>query len=327
MVPPFIFIFLLSLVLCLPESAYTQTVQPCDKWAVEVCQSPLNTLDYGDPGCTNDCHRVHYYFYLIRKGSENSTSNDETFTFSDLSVTGTLSVSQGSVPTGMSLSEVNIAQSVACSTTIPGLNQGTPNSPLLNYDVQSNQFTYQVSPTTGNYLNWTVYGRFPLFVLTVDVYPGETVQPTGMTSSFTVMDGSGTVNCTNQTVITCGTADDLNKNLLPLTDCTSTAGSPTFKIGNAENVPVNGFPNRKRMLVWVSGPANTTFSWNVTYSPFCSSGSCLTVTEIPGNYLMMAGLNIVRYQFIGFLPIRSSMNFLCLQARPYRPIWTAKRSL
>ena len=268
MAVPLSIALLLALVLGFPAPAASQTVPDCTKWAVEVCEAPLNyrTDIYGDQGCTDNCYRVYYHFYLIRVGAENNTSTDQSFIFTSLSVTGTLSVAPApSSAAGIGLSEVNVAQSVAGSTVLPGLNNsGIANCPVLGYDAQSNQITYQVSSNNPSQpvLNWSVYGRLPLFVLAVDVYPGETVQPTGLGYNFTLTNanGSNPVICSNQPTVCTGS--DLYKTIAaPTVNCASSAGAPTLRIGSAENAAAPGFPNRKRMPVWVDGPDNTSFSW------------------------------------------------------------------
>gem|GEM_PF-1171348 len=263
-------LFLLLMQL-LPTQASAQIGSQCNEWAIEVCEAPLpyNTDAYGiSAGCADNCYRVYYYFYLIKVGSQGNPQMEQSFTFTSLSLSGTLAVTPGDLSaTGLGLSEVNVKESVSCSGDFPGLNNpGNPNSPILSYDATSNVFTYQVSSgdPTQPVLNWPVFGRLPLFVLAVDVFPNETVEPTGMAYSFTITNSSGSnpVTC-NGVAQVCTNPLNFYKTIAQTTtSCNSSAGVPFFRIGDAVSAAAPGFPNRKKMPVWVYAPTSMNFSWD-----------------------------------------------------------------
>lgn len=261
-----LFAIFLVLVQVLPYQAFSQTGSPCNEWAIEVCEMPLdiNTDLYDNPGCTDDCNRVYYYFYLVKVGSQGDLQTEQPFAFTSLSLTGTLAVTPGSI-SGQGLSDVNIKRSKVCTTNFPGINNpGAANSPVLSYDLQSNVFAYEASSNNPAQpvLNWSVYGRLLLFVLAVDVFPNEYVEPTGMSYSFELFNSGNPVICTGAPQV-CSNPPNLTKTIAqPTTSCTSSLGTPVFLIGAAQNAAAPGFPNRKKMPVWVYAPTSMNFSWD-----------------------------------------------------------------
>ncbi|MBL7798121.1 MAG: hypothetical protein JNJ90_16635 [Saprospiraceae bacterium] len=217
--------------------------------------------------------------------------------FTNLSLTGTLAVTSVNAGlTGTGLSEVNVKESVACTSNFPGLNNPDPgaNSPLLSYSDVSNVFTWQVSSNNPlqPVLNWPVYGRMPVFTLAVDVFPGETVQPVGMVFSFTITDqfGANPISC-NTAVLTCTTADNLNKSIAqPSNQC----NTPwlALRIGEAVDVdpPQPGFPNRKRAPVWVYAPGSSLTWGEVDFLMTVASSQNVPMPIIEGGLLPVSAV-------------------------------------
>ncbi|MBP6825766.1 MAG: T9SS type A sorting domain-containing protein [Saprospiraceae bacterium] len=290
---PLFLSFFILLTGFLPAPAFSQTGSSCNQWAIEVCEAPLSyrTDIYGNPGCADNCFRVYYHFYLVRAGAQSDLQTEQTFTFTDLSLIGTLGVTAGnSSATGPGLSQVNVKESVACTTNFPGLNNpGNPSSPILNYSPSDHKFTYQVSSGTNQpVLSWSVYGRLPLFVLAVDVFPGETVEPSNLSFSFTLTDANGAnpVVC-DGVAASCTSPQNLAKTIAqPTNQCTSSMGIPFFRIGSAVDAPAAGFPKRKKMPVWVYEQANTTFSWNeVDFLISVATGQSMIMPTIEGGLI------------------------------------------
>ena len=290
---PLFLSFFILLTVFLPASAFSQTGSSCNQWAIEVCEAPLSyrTDIYGNPGCADNCFRVYYHFYLVRAGAQSDLQTEQTFTFTDLSLIGTLGVTAGnSSATGPGLSQVNVKESVACTTNFPGLNNpGNPSSPILNYSPADHKFTYQVSSGSNQpVMSWSIYGRIPLFVLAVDVFPGETVEPSNLSFSFTLTDANGAnpVVC-NGVVASCTSPQNLAKAIAqPTTQCTSSLGAPFFRIGSAVDAPAPGFPKRKKMPVWVYESASTVFSWNeVDFLISVATGQSMLAPTIEGGLI------------------------------------------
>ncbi|MEQ1746458.1 MAG: T9SS type A sorting domain-containing protein [Saprospiraceae bacterium] len=245
--------------------AWGQTSLSCSDWKIEVCEEALPiSSNYGDPGCEDGCYRVNYYFYLVRTGSQGNIQTEYAFTFNSLFLTGTLSTTPWNLSvSGPGISDVNLKATDDCAPVYPGLNnQNSESSPVFSYDPISNQFSYEVSAASP--LSWSVFGRMPLFTMSVDVFPGEIVEPTGMGYTFVLTDGeSNTITC-NDNVQACHDLLSLPKQgAQPTTACASATSEPFLRLGAATDDPKPGFPMRKRMPVWVyiNSPTNADIEW------------------------------------------------------------------
>ena len=232
--------------------ASTQALSQACNWNIEVCQAPkpYNTSVFPAATCTtSNCYRVYYHFYLVKDGSgAGPYTNDTPINLTSLNITGTLTTNPAS-----GLSEVNVKESIACSVAGPGLNTSDPNSPILNYDLSSNLISYNLQSASGSPITYLTYGRMPLFVLAVDVFPGEQVSLSAL-NYVLELAGSATTVCSTA-VSLCQT--DIGQTIAqPTTSC----GLPNFVVGNPIADPSLDFPNRKKVPVWV--PTTTAnFSW------------------------------------------------------------------
>jgi hypothetical protein len=242
--------------------ALAQTSVPCNDWRIEVCEEALPiSSNYGDPGCEDDCYRMHYYFYLVDVGEQSNLQTPIEFEFNRLFITGTLAPNAWQLSiSGPGLSDVNLAQTLACAPTYPGLNiPNDPESPLFSYDVHSNMFAYEVSATGP--LTWDVYGRMPLFTLSVDAFPGESLILTGLRYTFELWDGEDYVDLCDDAVQTCSMFV-YKTQTQPTTACTTATAQPYLRLGSAVDDPKPGFPMRKKMPVWMAiNPADEEVEW------------------------------------------------------------------
>jgi len=219
--------------------------------------------------CPDGCYRVYYYIYLVKTDSQEIFNMEMPVYFTNLSITGTLFVTPDNLSVvGARLSEVNVSASMACSPEFPGLNDpGISNSPILNYDPNTNLFAYQVSANNSSpVLNWPIYGRLLLFVMAVDVFPDETVSFSGLSCDMvlTESDGDNPEICSLSIQAGCETTPNLSKTIaLPAAACTNaTNGPPYIRIGTGVYDPQPGFPNRRKVPVWISGSTSTNFEFS-----------------------------------------------------------------
>jgi len=215
----------------------------CNQWAIEVCESPQQGPT--DLGCSDDCFRVYYRVYLVKAGAQNSQI-EETFSFTNLNMTGSLGV----IP-ATGLSEVNIPQTINCSPNSPGVMEaGQGSTPLISYNKVNNTIAYQASSSNSQspVVVWSVKGRTLLFVLAIDIFPGETVTPQftcGVTLPNTTMECPLTVQHG------CSNANFSKTVTQPTISCASSSGIPVLQIGTPQPAPIPGYPNRQRAAVWV----------------------------------------------------------------------------
>jgi hypothetical protein len=239
---------------------------PCNLWGIEVCQTPVGNDN--SQLCFDGCFRVYYQVYLVRAGNQNN-GDQFAFSFTSLTLSGLLSVTPSNVNNvGASLSRVNIANSISCSPSYPGINNpGTANSPVISYDDITKKFSYEVSATNYNapVVNFTVPGRLLLFSLAVDVFPNETVSLADVQGYVNLTNSSGGNPVTCQLIGSLGcNGGSLSKTITqPTTTCQDPdAGPARFRIGNSFNAPTVGHPYRKKVPVWVDGTPNTNFSFD-----------------------------------------------------------------
>lgn len=262
---PFSFLLLLFLI-PLGMHAQNPNGSPCNLWGFEVCQTPAGNDN--SQLCFDGCFRVYYQVYLVRAGSQNN-GDQFPFSFTSLTLTGLLNVSpiNGNNNVGASLSRVNIANSISCSPSYPGINNpGTANSPVISYNDITKTFSYEVSATNYNapVVSFTVPGRLLLFTLAVDVFPNETVSLSNVdcTINLTNSSGGNPVICNITPPLGCN-GGSLSKTITqPTETCLDPdAGLVRFRIGNSINTPTTGHPNRKKVPVWVDGAADTKFDF------------------------------------------------------------------
>jgi hypothetical protein len=255
-------ILLVAALLSQSTPASAQTTDPCAAWRIEVCEEALPiSSNYGDPGCEDDCYRLHYYFYLVKVGAQNDLQNAHPFDFRQLYVYGTLTPAAWQLGiSGPGLSEVNVKETIACAPAYPGLNiPNEPTSPVFGYDAHSNMFAYQVSAPSPQ--PWDVYGRMPLFTLSVDAFPGESVDLSSLAYTFELWDDENFVGLCSDNLQTCSTF--VFKTMpQPATACTTATAQPYLRLGAAVDAPATGFPMRKKMPVWMAiNPANEAVEW------------------------------------------------------------------
>jgi hypothetical protein len=226
--------------------------QNCDDWYVEVCTTQLPIAPfYSIPDCPDGCYRVYYYFYLTRNGGDINVS--EEFSFTHMYIRGHLSVVSTPGESNGHFSHVNVTASENCSPEFPGLNKSAPlyNSPILNYDRSSREFVWEASSNNPEQprITWPVHGRLLLFVLAVDVFPEDIVKPTGM--SYTIVFEGSSPACPLLTVYHCVDEDAFYKYVAPPSNSCNLP-PVLLRIGDPQPYPAPGYPNRKRLPVFVS---------------------------------------------------------------------------
>jgi hypothetical protein len=292
---------------------------PCNLWGFEVCQTPAGNDN--SQLCFDGCFRVYYQVYLVRAGSQNN-GDQFSFSFTSLTLNGLLNVSpnNGNNNVGASLSRVNIANSISCSPSYPGINNpGTANSPVISYNDITKTFSYEVSATNYNapVVNFTVPGRLLLFSLAVDVFPNETVSLSNVdcTINLTNSSGGNPVICNITPPLGCN--GSLSKTITqPTTTCLAPiAGPVSFRIGNSFNAPTAGHPYRKKVPVWVNGTPNTNFSFDEfdfllgiapssgMIAPYIESG---LVQKTDVNVFSVSGNEYRAYTHAGALQIKNT---------------------
>lgn len=249
--------FLLSFAIISWNSAIAQTSGLCDRWSIEVCGTQLQSPTDPSP-CVDNCNRVYYYFYLVDNDPPQGTTaitESRLFTFKSLSIVGSLDITQNLLLlVGAKLSKMNEKASIECSPVFPGLNNpGIPNSPILNFD--GDNFSYEVSSNDplSPILNWSVFGRTLLFTLAVDVFPDESVTLEDISWSATLHVNNADLPCPVGIVNQC--TPSLSKVInQPTNTCIDyTNGVPLIRFGQAINSPATGYPQRKKIPVFLSG--------------------------------------------------------------------------
>lgn len=237
--------------------------QNCNDWYIEVCTTQLSIgAGQSVPNCPDGCYRVYYYFYLTRNGGDINAGED--FSFIHMYIRGNLAVVSSPGESNGQFSHVNISASENCSPEFPGLNKSAPlySSPILNYDRNSREFVWEASSNNPEQprITWPVYGRLLLFVLAVDVFPGDVVKPSGM--SYAIVFENPSPPCPPLTVHHCVDEDAFYKHVAQPSD--SCKIPPVLlRIGDPEPYAAPGYPNRRRVPVFVGNvSSNQSLIWN-----------------------------------------------------------------
>ncbi|MFN0034272.1 MAG: T9SS type A sorting domain-containing protein [Saprospiraceae bacterium] len=255
--------------------------QACNHWEIEICNE-VKPPAAVDPTCTNPlpyspCSAVYYYIYLSRVGQQENTNIGHEFSFSELNVSGEVLVTP-SPATSRKMSKPNEAHSLSCSPS--GINDpNDPSSPLYGVDEAQKNFAYKVVQT-GEIFEWDVFGRRLLCVLAIDAFPGETIELDQLSATAKLSNG---LVC-NFIFGSCGTFQVPSYFIEPPPACTATGFH--LRQSGAQNAPIAGYPNRKKIPVYVhSFPAAV---YNIQQLDF------LMRIEAPA---LMAGVSLVPGQF------------------------------
>lgn len=248
---------LLMLATALSAQNPNPLVPDCN-WILEVCESPQPP-----GGCTDGaaaCSPVYYYFYLARNGGQIGTN--WTFKFKHFNFAGQLNITSTAAAGGTAkkLSTLNLAQSLFCSP--PELNQPLdPSSPILGVDADGN-FAYEVTNSLETDITWTFTTKKLLFVLAIDAYPGEIVTPANFTWSFSLPNGTV---CAMSPVTTCNPLGLSGKSVSIPPLCASPL---LIRFGTATNPNTPGYPNRKKIPVFISSDAAQATQYNIAELDF-----------------------------------------------------------
>jgi hypothetical protein len=263
---------------CFPALWLGAQSQSCSDWAIQISSTPLpvgenDTLSV----CSADqCATVYFYVYLTRTASQNMNGSGDynTVTFNSFFIEGSLLVNSG---VGLQFaSNVNVAKSVACTPTLLN-NPGDPNAPLLGYDPASQKFVYTINaPTT-----WNMAGRRLLFTLAVDAAVGQTVKPNITASAIGFPGGPYCDPLSLQNL-------SLGKSMVPPPSGCTIAGTDSLAIrfGNSTAAPIPGYPHRKIVPIWVSGPDSAVFEMQqIDFLFYSKASNGQHIPKIIGNIL------------------------------------------
>lgn len=227
---------------------------PDCKWEFQVCSSPLSPGGQYYPECVdgNACAPVYYYVYLARTGDDNNLSGPYSFQFKELSFTGKLNITpnNSALATAKVLSILNFERSVYCSGEVN--DPGNFDSPVFGYDEQSQVFSYYVLSSVNETLTWTIPGRKLLFILAIDAFPGEAIE-LGNMSGYSVLPNDEV--CPNPIVWCSGGVQ--SKIVYTPQSCSSPF---TIRLGADVAYPSPGFPNRRKVPVYVTAPMPANFN-------------------------------------------------------------------
>ncbi len=218
-------------------------------WAIEVSPTPPPCGAVIPTGCSDEgsCSTVYYYVSLVPIGGD--CSSEKPFRFSSLQFAGKLGGTAGTTTTRL-LSHLDSPASLACSP--PEVNSGGITT--ASWD-PTGIFSY-VTNTAGSgvsEITWQVT-RHLLFVIAVNVYPGETVIPINMEGSFTLVSGTAPNTSTTAYTSTIISVGDLNKTISLPSDCVNV---PFLKFGATEAANLPDFPQSKRVGVYVNAGSST----------------------------------------------------------------------
>ena len=228
----------------------------CTNWRIEVCENYQIPDNGGDsPICQDGCFRVYYNVYIVNV-PPNAPGGDELLNFTQMYIKGNLTVTSNNfLVTGAKLSEANLKESVACSPTIPGLNDPLASaSPVLSYDPLSNDFIWQASSNNSGSpnLSWSVSNRLWLFSLAVDVFPNETVDVAALEANIQLTVPP--YNCVPVLVTGCSGQQQPNTSKTisqPTTQCSFKQSVPQISYGLPVDAPTALYPRRRLVPVYV----------------------------------------------------------------------------
>jgi hypothetical protein len=230
--------------------------QACNDWEIEICNQakPPSVVD---PSCTNPfpynpCNTVYYYIYLAKSGNANNINLPFQFNFYEFNLSGSSIVTPSPI-TSRITSKPNEGVSLMCSPN--GLNDpNIPSSPLYKVEENNQKFSYKVIDS-GALVNWTVFGRRLLCVLAVNVYPGEIIELGQLSASVKFSNG----NICNLSISGCDGGPIPSYQVLPPSNtCVGTGFQ--LRQGTAQNDPVPGYPNRKKIPVFVFSQPNEIYN-------------------------------------------------------------------
>ncbi len=201
---------------------------------------------------TENC--CYFYIYLARVGSQNDVNVAHQFSFLEFNLSG-LGLVTPSPATSRRISKLNKGVSLMCSPS--GLNDpNDPASPLYSVEDISEtdkKFSYKVIDA-GAAVNWDVFGRRLLCVLAVDAFPGEIIELGTLSGSVKFYNG-------NVCTLVFGGCDNdpiPSYQVLPPTACTGTGF--LLRQGTAQSAPIAGYPNRKKIPVYVYSQPGATYN-------------------------------------------------------------------
>ncbi len=239
----------------LPQNVSAQFPVACNDWQIEIC-GEFKPPSVVDPSCTNPfphnpCNTVYYYVYLTKVGNQNNQITPFQFNFYEFNLSGSLSVTQ-SLITSRITSKPNEGVSLMCSPY--GLNvPNDPTSPLYSVEESNKKFSFKVIDS-GVPVNWTVFGRRLLCVLAVDAYPGEIIELGNLSASVKFSNG----NICSLNITGCDGGPIPSYQVLPPTNSCFGTGFQ-LRQGTAQNAALPGYPNRKKIPVYVFAQPNATY--------------------------------------------------------------------
>jgi len=237
-----------------PPNVWAQPMG-CFDWRIEIC-SEVKPPAFVHPSCTNPfpynpCNSVYYYVYLSKSANPDDVITPFQFYFSEFNLSGSVIVTP-SPTTSRKTSKPNEGVSLMCSP--PGLNDSNdPTRPLYGVDEIQKTFSYKVIDS-GTPINWTVLGRRLLCVLAVDAYPGEIIEIGQLSGSVKFFNGT----VCNLIFSGCDGGLIPSYQVVPPTPCIATGFQ--LRQGTAAAAPLPGYPNRKKIPVYVFSQPNGTYN-------------------------------------------------------------------
>ena len=237
-----------------PLNVSAQFPTGCTDWQIQIC-SEVKLPAIVDASCKNPfpynpCNSVYYYVYLTKAGFPNDIYTPFQFNFYEFNLSGSVIVTPSPI-TSRITSKPNEGVSLMCSPS--GLNNpNDPSSPLYSVEETNRKFSFKVIDS-GTPVNWTVFGRRLLCVLAVDAYPGEIIELGQLSGSVRFSNGNicnfGFSGCDGG-LIPAYQVDP------PQISCVGTGFQ--LRQGDAVDAQIPGYPNRKKIPVYVFSQPNAT---------------------------------------------------------------------
>ncbi len=265
-------------------------------WALEISAAPPpppNTITLPS-GCTDagSCGKLYYYVSLVKVGTEN-TSETFPFRYSSIGITGQINIVAGT-STSRQLSRLDAAASQACSPA--EVNSGGVITASWGDD---NKFAYSNgTPNTSGTgsdadVTWQITGRRLLFVIAVDAYPGEAVEPSIHSGSgFQLVTGTAPNTVVTTYCATVTTLGPLSKTFTPPSNYGNT---PFLQFSSPLPASIPGFPNRKKISVSINGGASTYTVEKLDFLIHISTPPTMDGIHIEAGALPAANTNHILY--------------------------------
>lgn len=211
------------------------------------------------PECGSDnasCGTIYWYVYLTVNGDQ---TQYREFKFKSLNIYGEVTAtSQNANTGGQVLSTVNKDLSLYCSPPeINQMNAGTTGDPTVSFEEKTRKFSLIAFKDDQSVTTWSVTGRKLLFVIAVNAFPGETIEPLGNAFFTLELTNGSLLSCTTSFVICNNSSGTIAKTVANPPVCSPQGAAPELRLGPAIHAPTLAYGNRVRVPVWVRSGTGT----------------------------------------------------------------------